>query len=77
MQPLYATLLSYPKQYATALGNRLWKQCATAYGNGMSYIFIRNVLHCYAGLAFASRLWKWLANSPTIYRTVLGSVLDM
>jgi len=33
MQPLYATLLSYPKQYATALGNRLWK---------------RNVLHCYA-----------------------------
>jgi len=25
MQPLYATLLSYPKQYATALGNRLWK----------------------------------------------------
>jgi hypothetical protein len=23
-QPLYATLLSYPKQYATALGNRLW-----------------------------------------------------
>jgi hypothetical protein len=36
--------------------NRLWK---------------RNVLHCYAGLAFASRLWKWLANSPPIYRTVL------
>jgi hypothetical protein len=26
MQPLYATLLSYPKQYATALGNRLWKR---------------------------------------------------
>jgi hypothetical protein len=61
MQPLYATLLSYPKQYATALGNRLWK---------------RNVLHCCAGLAFASRLWKWLANSPPIYRTVLGSVLE-
>jgi hypothetical protein len=36
-----------------------------------------NVLHCYAGLAFASRLWKWLANSPPIYRTVLGTVLDM
>ncbi len=36
MQPLYVTLLSYPKQYATALGNRLWK---------------RNVLHYYAGLA--------------------------
>jgi len=32
MQPLYATLLSYPKQYATALSNRLWK---------------RSVLHCY------------------------------
>ncbi len=62
MQPLYATLLSYPKQYATALCNRLWKW---------------NVLHCYAGLAFASRLWKWLANSPPIYRTVLGTVLDM
>jgi len=34
-----------------------------------------HVLHCYAGLAFTSRLWKWLANSPPIYRTVLGSVL--
>ncbi len=42
--------------------NRLWK---------------RNVLHCYAGLAFASRLWKWLANSPPIYRTVLGTLLEM
>jgi hypothetical protein len=34
MQPLYATLLSYPKQYATAyataLGNRLWKWYVTA-----------------------------------------------
>ena len=59
MQPLYATLLSYPKQYATA------------YGNGRSYTVIQNVLHCYANLAFASRLWKWLANSPPIYRTVL------
>jgi hypothetical protein len=56
MLPLYATQVSYLKQYATALGNRLWK---------------RNVLHCYVGLAFASRLWKWLANSPPIYRTVL------
>jgi hypothetical protein len=35
MQPLYATLLSYPKQYVTASGNRLWKWYATAYGNGM------------------------------------------
>jgi hypothetical protein len=77
MQPLYATLLSYPKQYATALGDRLWKRYVTAYGNGMSYTVIRKVLHCYAGLAFASRLWKWLANSPTIYRIVLGTVLDM
>jgi hypothetical protein len=33
MQPLYATLLSYSKQYATALGNRLWKWYATALGN--------------------------------------------
>jgi len=32
MQPLYGTLSSYLKQYATALGNRLWK---------------RDVLHCY------------------------------
>ena len=30
MQPLYATMLSYPKQYATALGNRLWKRYVTA-----------------------------------------------
>jgi hypothetical protein len=50
---------------------------ATAYRNGMSYTVIRYVLHRYAGLAFASRLWKWLANSPPIYRTVLGTVLDM
>ena len=42
--------------------NRLWK---------------RNVLHCYEGLAFGSRLWKWLANSPPIYGTVLGSGLNM
>src|SRR4028119_2481176 len=34
------------------------------------------VLHCYAGLAFDSRLWKWLANSSPIYRTVLGTVLE-
>ncbi len=26
MQPLYATPLSYPKPYVTALGNRLWKR---------------------------------------------------
>ena len=91
MLPLCATQVSYPKQYATALGNRLWKRYVTAYGNGtsytviqmsytviqMSYSVIQNVLHCYAGLAFANRLWKWLANSPTIYRTVLGTVLDM
>ena len=36
----------------------------------MSY----NVLR-YVSLAFAHRLWKWLANSPPIYRTVLGTVL--
>ncbi len=50
---------------------------ATAYGNGTSYAVIRNVLHYHAGLAFASRLWEWVANSPPIYRTVLGTVLDM
>ena len=33
MQPFYATLLSYPRQYATALGNRLWKWYVTALGN--------------------------------------------
>jgi hypothetical protein len=32
MQSLYATLLSYPKQYATVLGNRLWKRYASALG---------------------------------------------
>jgi hypothetical protein len=25
MLPLYATQVSYPRQYATTLGNRLWK----------------------------------------------------
>jgi hypothetical protein len=29
-----------------------------------------NVLR-YAPLAFGNRLWKWLASSPPIYRTVL------
>jgi hypothetical protein len=78
MQPLYATLSSYPKQYATALGNRLWKRnvlhCYTKRLTLLyetSYTFMRNVLHYYADLAFASRLWKWLANSPPTYRTVL------
>ena len=42
----------------------------------MPYAVIRNVLHYHAGLAFASRLWEWLANSPPIYRTVLGTVLE-
>ena len=28
-------VLSYLRQYATALGNRLWKWYATAYGNGV------------------------------------------
>jgi hypothetical protein len=37
----------------------------------MSY----NVLR-YVPLAFASRLWKWLTNSPPIYGTVLGTVLE-
>jgi len=36
MQPLMETVLSYPRQYATALSNRLWKRYATAYGNGVS-----------------------------------------
>jgi hypothetical protein len=30
MQPFYATLLSYPKQYVTALCNRLGKRYVTA-----------------------------------------------
>jgi len=35
MQPLMETALSYPRQYATALSNRLWKRYLTAYGNGV------------------------------------------
>jgi len=27
IQPLMETVLSYPRQYATALGNHLWKRC--------------------------------------------------
>jgi hypothetical protein len=34
-----------------------------------------NVLR-YAPLAVANRLWKWLANSPSLCRTVLGTVLE-
>jgi len=30
VQPLMETVLSYPTQYATALGNRLWKWYVTA-----------------------------------------------
>jgi hypothetical protein len=33
MQPLMETVLSYLRQYATALGNHLWKRYATALGN--------------------------------------------
>jgi hypothetical protein len=39
MLPLYVTPLSYPRQYATTLGNRLSSYLpwyATAYGNGVS-----------------------------------------
>jgi hypothetical protein len=59
MQPLYPTLLSYPRQYATAYGNGRQplyptllsypRQYATAYGNG------RQPLMEMAD----SRLWKW------------------
>jgi hypothetical protein len=34
------TVLSYPRQYATALSNRLWKRYATTYGNGVSSLKI-------------------------------------
>ena len=34
-----------------------------------------NVLR-YTPLAVANRLWKWLANSPSLCRTVLGTVLE-
>jgi hypothetical protein len=30
MLPLYATQVNYPRQYATTLGNRLWKRYVTA-----------------------------------------------
>jgi len=33
IQPLWATKVSYLKQYATALSNRLWKRCVTALSN--------------------------------------------
>jgi hypothetical protein len=56
MQPLYATLLSCPKQYATALGNRLWKWYATALCNPLSYPkqYVT---------ALGNRLWKWYATA--------------
>jgi hypothetical protein len=41
-------------------------QCLT-----LSYIVLR-----YAPLVVANRLWKWLANSPSLCRTVLGTVLE-
>ncbi len=56
MQPLYATLLSYPKQYVTALGNRLWKRYATALCNPVK--LPKTICN-----RFGNRLWKWYATA--------------
>jgi hypothetical protein len=81
MQPLYATalcnLVELPKTICNRFKQPLMETERLTLLYETSYTVMRNVLHCYAGLAFASRLWKWLANSPPIYRTVLGTVLDM
>jgi len=60
MQPLYATLLSYPKQYVTALGNRLWKRYVTA------------CLVTYPGM---QPLYATLLSYPKQYVTALGNRL--
>ena len=53
----------------------------TVYGNGWQTV-LQFIGLCW-GLCWSSsqensphRLWKWLANSPPIYRTVLGTVLE-
>jgi hypothetical protein len=60
MQPLYETLLSYPKQYATALGNRLWKQYVTA---------------CLVTYPVMQPLYETLLSYPKQYATALGNRL--
>jgi hypothetical protein len=58
------TVLSYLRQYATALGNRLWKRYVTAYGNGMQPLMetVLSYLRQYA-TALGNRLWKWYATA--------------
>jgi hypothetical protein len=68
MQPLYATPLSYPKPYATALGNRLWKRCATAYGNGVK-------LPKAICSRFRQPLMETVLSYPKPYATALGNRL--
>jgi len=47
MQPLYATLLSYPKQYATAYGNGMQPLMETVLSYPRQY-----------ATALCNRLWK-------------------
>jgi hypothetical protein len=51
MLPLYTTQVSYPKQYATALGNRLWKWYVTALCNPSK--LPKTICN-----HFSNRLWK-------------------
>jgi hypothetical protein len=69
MQPLYATLLSYPKQYVTAL--------ATAYGNGMQplYATLLSYPKQYA-TALGNRLWKRYATACLVTYPVMQPLME-
>jgi hypothetical protein len=77
MQPLYATMLSYPKQYATALGNRLWKRYVTAYGNGMQPLYTTMLSYPkqYA-TALGNRLWKRYVTTCLVTYPVMQPLME-
>jgi len=78
MQPLMETVLSYLRQYTTALGNRLWKWYVTAYGNGMQPLMetVLSYLRQYA-TALGNRLWKRYATACLVTYPVMQPLMEM
>jgi hypothetical protein len=78
MLPLYATQVSYPRQYATTLGNRLWKWYVTAYGNGRQPLYATQVSYPrqYA-TTLGNRLWKWYVTDCLVTYPVMQPLMKM
>jgi hypothetical protein len=67
---LYATQVSYPRQYATTLGNRLWNGMLPLYATQVSYP------RQYA-TTLGNRLWKWYVTACLVTYPVMQPLMEM